>query len=174
MAAMLFVLCGAACSSLVQQPTAAFKSAEIRRPGADGVTVDFHVDVNNPNPVSIPISAAQYKFALGGIQVLDNSVKTTGDLPSQGTLPLTLPVTLSFENLLSAGQALRNSGGDVPYTFDGGFDLSLSGASALAGPIHVPLKFSGTLPLKQVLNDPVLLLKSPAARKLAEQIMSRR
>ena len=171
---LISLFSGVACSSLIQQPIASFNSADLRHPGADGVTVDFHVDVKNPNAVAIPVSSAQYKLRLGGIQVVDDKVKTTGDVPAQGMLPLVLPVTLSFESLLSAEQALRSSGGDVPYTFDGGLDFSMGGASALAGPIHVPLKFSGTLPLRQVLNDPMILLKSPTARKLAGWIVSKR
>ncbi len=160
-----------ACSPLIQKPTATFKSAELRRPGPDGVTIDFHVDVANSNPVSVPMSGAQYKLALGGAQVLDSKVATTGDLPAKGTLPLTLPVTLSFENLLAAQEAIRQSGGDVPYHFDGALEFKLAGAAGLAGPVRVPLQFSGTLPLKQVLKDPSVLLQSPAARKLAEKLL---
>ena len=60
-ASLLFVCCtfGTGCAGLIQQPTATFKSAELRNPAADGVTVDFHVDVANPNPVSVPLSGAQ-------------------------------------------------------------------------------------------------------------------
>lgn len=161
---------GTGCAGLIQQPTATFKSANLRNPAADGVTVDFHIDVANPNPVSVPLSGAQYKLALGGTQVVDNKMDSKSDLPAKGTLPLIIPVTLSFENLLAAEQAIRGGGGDVPYSFSGTLDFTPTGAAGLVGPIHVPLKFDGTLPLRQVIKDPTLLLKSPAARKLAEKV----
>ncbi len=163
-------LFGTGCSTLIQQPTATFKSADVRNPAVDGVTVDFHVDVANPNPVSVPLSGAQYKLALGGTQVVDNKLETKSDLPAKGTLPLTIPVTLSFENILAAEKAISGSGGDVPYSFAGTLDFTPSGAAGLIGPIHVPLKFDGTLPLGKVVKDPSLLLKSPAAKKLAEKL----
>ncbi len=161
---------GTGCAGLIQQPTATFKSAELRNPAADGVTVDFHVDVANPNPVAVPLSGAQYKLSLGGTQVIDNKLDTHSDLPAKGTLPLTIPVAISFENLLAAEQAIRSGGGDVPYSFNGALEFTPSGAAGFVGPIHVPLKFDGTLPLRQVIKDPTLLLRSPAARKLAEKV----
>src|SRR5579859_5810710 len=106
-----------ACSIAVQKPTASLKSAAVKNVTAEGIAVDFAFDIANPNPVALPLRAAQYKLALGGVKVLDDKVETSGDLPARGVLPLTLPLTLSFNSLLDAEEAIKASKGEVPYTF---------------------------------------------------------
>jgi hypothetical protein len=39
--------------------------------------------------------------------------------------------------------------------------------AALGIPTKIPLRYSGTLPLRKVFADPTVLLNSPAARRLA-------
>jgi len=73
---------------------------------------------------------------------------------------------------LSAGPIrVRDSGGDVPYDLQGG--LSFDTGNPLVGSLRVPLRYSGTLPLKRVLSDPEALLRSEAARKLAGEVLGR-
>jgi len=131
--------------------------------------MDFAVDVNNPNGFSLPISAADYQLGVGGVKVLDGKANPGGSIPARGTLGVTLPVTVGFESLLKAEQAIRDSGGNVPYDLAGG--LAFDTGNPIAGTVRVPLHYGGTLPLKRILSDPEALLRSPAAKRLATAVL---
>ena len=126
---------------------------------ANGFTLNFAVDVTNPNGFALPVAAADYQLGVGGTGVLDGKAKPTGSIPANGTLGVTLPVTVGFDNLLKAEQAIRDSGGSVPYDLAGG--LSFDTGSPLAPAVRVPLHYSGTLPLKRILSDPEGADKAP-------------
>ena len=76
---------------------------------------------------ALPLAAADYKLGLGGVNVLDGKAKPAGSVPANGSRSVTLPVSVTYENLLSAEQAIRAGGGDVPYDLDGGLSRVLSG-----------------------------------------------
>ena len=173
--AFLLPLCllSLACSS-VQQPTASLNSADIGGVTADGFTVNFDLGVRNPNSFELPLTDADYALSLGGVKLIDDRVSPGGSIPAGGTSNVVVPVRLSFDSLLKAQRAITESGGDVPYELDGALGFSPGGKAAgglasLGVPSRIPLRFSGTLPLRQLLSDPQVLLSSPAARKLAQR-----
>lgn len=158
-----------ACSQL-QRPTATFNKMSLGQVTTTGFTMNFNVDLHNPNTVDLPLQAADYTLALGGVRVLEGTATPSGALPASGSLPVTLPVSVTWENLLAAEKALRKGGGNIPYAFDGGVNFS-GGSNFLGQPLRVPLKFEGTLPLRDLLNNPRVLLESEAARKLADMVL---
>ncbi|HTI49441.1 MAG TPA: LEA type 2 family protein [Planctomycetaceae bacterium] len=167
------------CSALdalnVQKPTATFRSARLENVTADGLTANFDIAVDNPNSFSVPLTTAQYKLALGGVQVVDDQAKPDAAIPAQGSLPVTVPVRLNFQHLLSAEQAIAQSGGNIPYDFDGALHFS-PGKLPLAQDIKVPIHFKGTLPLRDALTavarDPSVLA-NPDARKVIELVLGK-
>jgi LEA14-like dessication related protein len=173
--ALLIPICllSVACSGAgLQKPTAAVKGMSLGGVNATGLTMNFDVDVTNPNAVAIPLTTTDYGLSLGDTKVLDGKSDLTGDLPAGGTRSLVLPVAVTFENLMAAEQALVKSGGNVPYTLNAG--LSAGRGNALLGQsLRVPLTYSGTLPLRDVLNDPKILMQSPAARALAQKVIGK-
>src|SRR4051794_21214517 len=177
---VLLLFLGTGCSALqsalnVQKPTATFRAARLENVTAEGLTANFDIGVENPNSFELPLSAAQYKLALGGVQVVDDQAKPDAAIPAKGSLPVTVPVRLNFQHLLSAEQAIARSGGNIPYDFDGALRFS-SGKLPLAQDIKVPIKFSGTLPLRDALTavakDPSVLT-NPDARKVIELVLGK-
>jgi LEA14-like dessication related protein len=158
-----------ACSS-VQRPTASFQSAEVGGLSPEGFTLNFGFDVENPNDFDLPIRNADYALSFGGVKVIDDQASPSGSLRAGGRTNVTVPVRLSFDDLLKAGRAIRAGGGDIPYEFDGAlaFGGGGSGLATLGMPDRIPLRYSGTLPLRRLLSDPQVLLNSPAARRLAQ------
>jgi LEA14-like dessication related protein len=158
------------CSS-IQKPTASLKSADIGAVAADGFTVNFDLDVKNPNSFVLPLAETDYGLSLGGVKLVKDTLKPSGSIPAGGSTAVTIPVKLDFDDLLKAEKAIRAGGGDVPYEFDAALGFSggsaAGGLSSLGMPTKVPLHYSGTLPLRKVLSDPTVLMNSPAARKLA-------
>lgn len=164
-----FCLLSLACST-VQQPTASLNSADIGAVTTQGFTVNFGLGVRNPNSFELPLTDADYALSLGGIEVIDDEVSPGGSIPAGGTSHVVVPVRLSFESLLRAQRAIAESGGDVPYELEGALGFKAAGGLASLGiPSRIPLRFSGTLPLRKILSDPQVLLNSPAARELAQR-----
>lgn len=165
----LLALIGTGCSALnVKQPTATLNAVSVPAVSQEGVTVNFDLGVVNPNAFAIPLSKASYKLGLSGVQVIDDEAHPSASIPANGSLPVTLPVRLTFQQLLKAEQGIAQSGGNVPYTFDGALEFQNSKIPML-GAVRVPLKYSGTLPLRDalqaVMRDPGVL-NNPDARKL--------
>jgi LEA14-like dessication related protein len=171
----IFLCCVAAtgCTSLsgIQKPTASVTAMTLGEVDAHGFTMNFGVNVANPNAMALPLAGTDYKLGIGGVGVLNGKTNAQGKIPAKGSRDVIVPVSVAFENLLSAEQAVRDSGGDVPYDLQGG--LSFDTGNPLLGSVRVPLRYSGTLPLKRVLSDPEALLRSEAARKLAGEVLGR-
>lgn len=160
--------CVVGCGS-VQRPTASVKGMSLGEVTAGGFTMNFDVALHNPNGVALPVGDVKYGLQLAERDLLQGDVKPEQSIPAQGDLAVTVPVTVSFESLVGVAEAIGRSGGNVPYAWDATFEFS-TGPLGLQ-PIKVPLRYSGQLRLKEMLRDPVLLLKSPAARKVAERVL---
>jgi LEA14-like dessication related protein len=165
------ILLSLACSS-IKQPTASFKTAEVTGITPQGFTMNFGLDLANPNPVALPLSQTNYKLGIGGQTILEGKANPQGTLPANGSLPLTLPVSITFDNLLAAKDAIAKGGGTIPYSFTGGIDVSNGAAKNLLGSsTTIPLKYEGKMDLTKLLQDPEVLMKSPAAKKLATSLL---
>jgi LEA14-like dessication related protein len=159
------------CSALnLQKPTADVTGMAVQNVNASGFTMNFDVEVKNPNALELPTGAADYKLGLSGVNVVNGAANPAGSIPAGGSKHVTLPVTLTYENLLAAEQGIVKSGGNVPYSLDAG--LSFNTGSPFLGNVRVPLQYSGTLPLKDILNNPQALMQNQAAQKLAKQLLN--
>ena len=168
-----FCLLSLACAGAgLEKPTASVKGMSLGAVNAAGLTMNFDVDVTNPNAFAVPLTAADYGLSISGTKVLDGKAQPGGELPAKGTRSLVLPVAVTFENLMAAEQALVKSGGNVPFSLDAGLSAG-SGNALLGQSVRVPLSYSGTLPLRDVLNDPKILMQSPAARALAQKVLGK-
>ncbi|MGH7214197.1 MAG: LEA type 2 family protein [Tepidisphaeraceae bacterium] len=168
-ALMPVCLLSLACSNL-QQPTAAIKAMNLGSADEKGFTMNFDVDVTNPNSVALPISNTDYTLALGDVKVLEGKAKPADSIPANGTASVMLPVQVTYQNLFAAEKAIRASGGDVPYAFDGALAFNAGGLIPGQG-LRVPLNYKGRLPVGQILKDPMILMRSPAARELAAKAL---
>jgi LEA14-like dessication related protein len=171
-AVVIVTLClsGVGCAALnVRKPTASVSHMSVGEVTPEAFTLDFAVDVSNPNGFALPLSAADYELGVGGGSLLKGQATPGESIPANGSLAVTVPVSVTFDRLLSAEQAIRDSGGDVPFDLSGG--LSFDTGSPLAGRVRVPLHYAGTLPLKRILSDPQALLQSPAAKRLAAAVL---
>ena len=165
----LFLCVG--CAALnVQKPTAAVTGMQVQGVDANGFAMNFSVDLKNPNSIALPLTAADYQLGLAGVKVVQGKAKPEGSIPAAGSKSITLPVTLTYENLLAAEQAIVKSGGNVPYALEGG--LSINTGTPLVGELHIPLQYNGTLPIRDVLNNPQAIAQSPAAQKLARELLT--
>jgi hypothetical protein len=130
------------------------------------------VRVTNPNQVALPLGAIDYRLTSGGAELLDGKAKPkSASVPAGGSADVSLPLTVTFENLLGIGQTVYRSGGVIPYELDAG--LTFEGGNPLlgGGGARAPLRYEGKLDLRPILADPSVILRSPAARELARGLL---
>jgi LEA14-like dessication related protein len=165
-----FAVAAGGCSNL-QKPTASYKSMSISNVSASGFTMNLDVDIANPNSVTLPLTNADYSLALGGTPIIKSAkVKPASSIPAGGSATITIPVPLTFENLLSAEEAIRKGGGTVDYGFDAGLDFD-TGIPVL-GVLRVPFGHQGTLNVRELLTrNWGTILSSPAAKELATRVL---
>ena len=175
----LLMLSTVGCGTPLKSPTATLNYMNVTDVTPKGFTMTFDMNVENPNSVPLPLSQADYALALGGTKVMEGKAAPSGTIPADGALPVKLPVTISYENLLAAEKAIAGGGGKVPYALTGSLGATASAASgrALGGllgaqTVSVPLKYQGQLDVKELLRNPQALMESPAAKKLAADLVT--
>jgi LEA14-like dessication related protein len=160
-----------ACANLnVQRPTVSMRSASVKEITPAGFTLNFDVDLENPNSVALPLADVDYGLSLTGAKLVEGQARPEGSLPAKGKRPVTLPVMVTFDNLLKVVEGVGASGGEIPYGLEASFAFE-TGGGLLPQKIRVPLKYEGTLHARELLKDPMVLLRSSAARKLAERLI---
>jgi LEA14-like dessication related protein len=159
------------CNS-VQRPTTRFKSMSVGDVTAKGFTMNVDVDVDNPNAVALPLTNAEYGLRLAGTRVVESAKirPAASSIPANGRGTVTIPVPVTFENLLAVGDSIRKGGGDVTYGLDAG--LNFDTGVPVVGVQRVPFSYEGTLSVKELLRKNwSTILNSPAAKELAQQVL---
>lgn len=155
----------------VEKPTATFRGMDVADITPQGFTMNVDLDVHNPNSVALPLTDADYTLSLGGVNVVENSkIHPDARIPANGTGSVTIPIPVSFENLLAAGKGIRQGGGKVPWGIDAG--LNFETGLPILGTQRVPLRHEGTLDVRELLTrNWGTILTSPAARELAQEVL---
>jgi LEA14-like dessication related protein len=154
----------------LQKPAVTYDSMSVVNIGAEGFTFNLNIQIHNPNSFSIPLGESTYALRIGDVPILQGRARPTGVVPANGVLPLTLPISLTWPNVLGAEEVMRHNRGDIPYTLEGqlGFGVNAPQLFLFNQPLRVPLRYSGVVPVRQWLKDPSLLLRSPALARLAQ------
>lgn len=175
---LLALLCSLTfgCKSLeslgVNNPTAVVHDMNVRDIGAEGFTMDFDIEVDNPNAFALPLTNTDYKIALAGVEALSGGIAPDGSIPANGSARVTLPINVTYQQLLEVGEALASSNGKVPYQFNASLGADAESFGGLMRDVKVPLEYEGTLDLAALLRDPDALT-SPTARELARKALGR-
>src|SRR5688500_17002530 len=160
----------AGCVTEVRRPTASVRQMSLGEVTPQGFTMNFEVEVENPNSVALPVADVDYNLRLFERDFVDGEADPDASIPANGSMPVTLPVHVSFENLLAISDGIRKSGGDVLYELEGGLGFG-GGSNLLAKQVRVPVRLIGAIPMRQLLRDPKVLLRSSAARELAQDVL---
>ncbi|MDX2174846.1 MAG: LEA type 2 family protein [Candidatus Sumerlaeia bacterium] len=129
----------------VDKPTASIRNVSLDKLDFNGMSLLFDVDVKNPYAVALPISNLDYKLSSAGQQFLAGTFEGATTIPAGGTETLKVPATVTFQSLLATVTSIR-PGQVFPYEAD----LNLSADAPGVGPIALPLKHSGQLPVPTV------------------------
>jgi len=125
-------------------PTVRFNRLELRGIDFERIDVDFVFDVDNPNPVGMPLDRFAYALALEEIEILSGNDPDGLQLDPDAVSTLSLPVGLEFGGIYDLVQATR--GLDyVGFGLKGdfGFDTDF-------GPVDITYDEDGTFPALRI------------------------
>lgn len=125
-------------------PTVKFQRLDVKDLDFEAIDVDFVFDVQNPNPVGVPVDRFAYSLALGGVELLAGDAADGLEVRADGSSEIALPVGLVFENVWDTVEAVR--GEDfVDFRLAGnfGFDTSI-------GPVDVAYDEAGSFPALRI------------------------
>jgi LEA14-like dessication related protein len=132
-------------------PRLSFDSLELVDLSWEGVDVAFIFQVENPNPVALELASLSYDLSLEGSRLLQGDQQQGVTLAASGTSPVTLPVSLKFEDMLSlVGSAEGRD--ELGFSLSGEF-----GFETPLGTLKVPYTHEGELP---VLRAPTIKLSA--------------
>lgn len=134
--------CGVVDALDLQKPTARIAGVALQDIDLKALTLRFDVEVENPYSVDLPLVNLDYGLASRGASFLSGKADIQGSVPARGKKTVSLPARVTYENLLSVLKDVK-LGSVVPYQAD----LGLSVNTPVAGPLRLPLKKEGELPI---------------------------
>ena len=137
-AAML--LAGLTGCGMMNKPSAEITGVKIQNAGVTEATMLFDVKVGNPYSVPLPLSNLDYALSSSGQQFLTGQATTLGTVPANASKTLSVPVRISYMDLIKAVKGVR-PGTTIPYKAD----LGLSADVPVMGSMRVPMSKEGEL-----------------------------
>ncbi len=113
---------------------------------ADGVSLEFDVDVTNPYAVAMPLSNIRYGLNVGdtaGEPLFKGNLASQGAIPAGGKKSFKVPVDVGFAQLLTAVSSIK-PGQVVPYKTDLGFSVKIPNTEES---LELPVKHEGLFPV---------------------------
>ena len=132
---------GCATVSSMERPEIQEVSPRITGVDFQGLDMAFDVDVNNPYPLPIKTPRFQYGIDVEGSRFFDSEATSQFNLPASGVGTVTLPVRLSYVDLLRTYRDLSGAS-EADYMLHGTLVLPILGRS-----FKVPVTHSGTFPI---------------------------
>lgn len=93
----------------------------------------LYLNIENPNPISIPLSALAYQISLDGYNLFNGSTSELPSIPAGGESPLRLELSL---NLLESASVVANMLRGSQPTMDYAIDSQVT-VSGISRPFHV-------------------------------------
>lgn len=149
LAALAMVACvgPAGCAQLrdafnLQTPSAHIAGVKLQDVGLQAATLLFDVEITNPLAAPLPLANLDYSLASAGQAFLSGTAALQGTVPAAGRKTVSIPAKVTYLELLKALKDVR-PGAVVPYLAE----LGLSVDVPAAGPLRLPLKKEGQLPV---------------------------
>lgn len=121
-------------------PTVKFQRLDLVALDFERIDVDFVFDVENPNPIEIPLSRFDYALGFEGIEIISGNDPDGLALTAEGSSELALPVGLEFAGIFDVVQATR--GLDyIGFGLKGGFGFDTD-----LGPVDISYDEEGSFP----------------------------
>jgi LEA14-like dessication related protein len=125
-----------------QRPAASIAGVAIEDIGLDGLTLRFDIRVENPYDAALPLADIDYTLAARNLKFLSGKTAMEGAVPPRGARTVALPAKVAFKQLMEILKDVR-PGAVVPYAAE----MGLSVNAPVVGPLRLPLRHDGRLPI---------------------------
>lgn len=134
---------------IIKPPEARIVSVDIVRVDFTSASLRVNVEIDNPNPVGLTLSAYDWGLDVSEERVLEGRVEELISLDANGVSTLPIPLDIRFDSLAAAGVSLRGTD-SLPL----GMQLGM----------EVALPYMGSVRLDVGAKTEVPLLKPPVIR----------
>ena len=136
-------------------PSLGFQSVRVTDLTMEGIDLAFDVEVDNPNPIKMPLADLDYELVAGGTRLAAGRVNVKGSIPARSSREITVPTTLRFDDLLTMLENVP-AGTMVPFTFQG--TVATDELPGL-GDVQLPVQIDGELPIPAIPQVSVVSLE---------------
>ena len=139
------VFCFYACASLpqlVKEPHVSLNSVDFAGISLQGVDLLVHVDVENPNGITIPLPKLDWELFINDASFLKGAINNNQSLTAHQTVTIDLPLSVGYEGLFNAFSSIINSN-ETAYEIT----VALTFNIPVLGERVYRLTHSGTLPI---------------------------
>jgi len=145
---VLFVGCDALQN--MQKPKASLKGMKLDNISLESANLLFDVEIENPYAVALPMVNIDYGITSNANKLFAGKADIAGTVPANGTKMLSLPVKVTYMDLISAFKGVR-PGSKIPYQADVGLSVN----APVLGVLRLPLNKTGELDVPAVpkVND---------------------
>lgn len=126
-------------------PTAKVDGVGLSGLSLQAVVLDFDIAILNPYSFDLPMLGFDFGLSTGGQPFLNGDLESAWSIPANGSRLVKLPVSVDLLGLVQTVTSLR-PGNVVPYDAEIGLKLDVPGA----GPLRVPVRTQGKLPIPNV------------------------
>lgn len=133
---------GEAVINSVPRPEVSYKTMRLGNLSPEALSLEFDLDVKNNLGVPLNLAGFDYDFQVENSSFLKNQIQKPVQVPGRGNGTITVPVTIPFQDLYNAYDKLGKQD-SYNYLLSGGVSVNVPGL----GPIRVPLKHGGELPV---------------------------
>ena len=141
---------------LIQEPKVSIKTVDIAGITMAGVDLIAHVEIENPNAISIPFPRVDWEIFINTASFIKGTVPNKQPLSAHEKVILDLPVSLTYEGLFRSFAALADAK-ETAYKIALGLGFTLP----VLGEKTFHLDFSGLIPILQM---PVMAFQNITAR----------
>lgn len=122
----------------VEKPKVDVRDVAVTSVSFGGIDGELRLDVQNPNPVGVPLRAIEWQLAVGTTPAVSGRIDLTENIPARGVAPVTAAIHLGSVDAVQVGRAI--AGGVRDYRLDARFRF----ATAL-GEVAVDVHHEGSL-----------------------------
>ena len=142
----------------VLKPTAELTATSLTYLDFERADLEIELAVDNPNPIALPLAGLEYDFRIENQSLVSGTTAQQTEIRARGVSPLTIPVSLKFEDLAALpGELLE--GDTIEWQIDTAFNIQLP----VIGSYPLKVSKSGQLPVPKL---PEIELRSVNIKEL--------
>jgi len=146
--ASLFLMSCASLSSFtseITKPSLKVTGTKLQDLSLDKVNLLMDLEVGNPYSVPLPLTNLEYALTSEGEKFLDGKADVQGTIPAKESKTIQIPIAVAFAPLMKVLGNVK-PGATIPYAAD----MNLSVDAPAVGPMTLPIRKEGELPIPAV------------------------